>query len=298
MDFVWDLEKELAHYTAFWGRRHSSGMRHTPDLWNGRADEWDKDLRKNEARQARSHRRVAETVAYLQSRNLLRQEQEIIDIGCGLGRFVAAFARTAGHVTGVDLSDHMAEYGRAYAKAQGVDNVSFQTCDFKTADIDALGWRGRFDLVFASITPAISGIAELKKMMQMSRAYCFHSNFVFAREPVEQGVLENVLHVAPARHWDGRRFYAMFNLLWLWGYYPEVTYFKETGQDRIPADLSLAARITERYCPDATKEQLEQVRRYLLTLADSDGNLVYPVERWYGWMLWDVRDRTERDYSV
>ena len=156
MDFVWDLEKELAHYTAFWGRRHSSGMRHTPDLWNGRADEWDKDLRKNEARQARSHRRVAETVAYLQSRNLLRQEQEIIDIGCGLGRFVAAFARTAGHVTGVDLSDHMAEYGRAYAKAQGVDNVSFQTCDFKTADIDALGWRGRFDLVFASITPAIS----------------------------------------------------------------------------------------------------------------------------------------------
>lgn len=84
------------------------------------------------------------------------------------GRFVVAAAKTARHVVGTDISGQMLLYGERYAKEEGVENTSFVEADLKEADLDALGWRKRFDLVFAAITPAITG-EGLEKMMEMSR---------------------------------------------------------------------------------------------------------------------------------
>ena len=39
-------------------------------------------------------------------------------------------------------------------------------------DIDALGFRGRYDLVLASMTPGINGPESFDKMMQASKKVC------------------------------------------------------------------------------------------------------------------------------
>lgn len=31
--------------------------------------------------------------------------------------------------------------------------------------------------------------------------------------------------------------------------------------------------------------------------ADADNMVVYPSVTWFGWLLWDVNDHGERDYS-
>ena len=42
----------------------------------------------------------------------------------------------------------------------------------------------------------------------------------------------------------------------------------------------------------------EGIYRWLMEHAGDDGAIDYPTERWYGWVLWDVREQVDRDYSV
>jgi SAM-dependent methyltransferase len=233
---------------------------------------------------------------FLQSHGLLHGEDEVIDIGCGPGRFVTAFAKTAGHVIGLDISPHMTELGARFATTQGIKNVSFEICDFTEVDIDKKNWRDRFDLVFSSITPALGSLAELEKMLVMSRAYCFSGNFVNAFEPVAEELLRKLFKVELSLRWMGRQFYALFNLLWLRGYFPIVTIFKESSEERVQPSRSLAARIAGKYLPKTTEEDIQKIQNSLAMRADSDGLILYPMGRWYAWMLWDVRDQRERKW--
>lgn len=298
MEFEW--KQETDRFLRIWQTRRCNRVQHTAEAWNERADMWDKELREDEVRKARSERRVNSTASFLREHGLLTGGTDVIDIGCGPGRFVTEFAKTARHVTGVDISPHMAAYGTKHAAEAGIQNVTFLAADFKEADIDLLGWRKGFDLVFASITPAISNGENLQKAEDMSRGYCFYGAFVHAHDTVAEEAIHSILpDVSHASAWDGRAFYALFNLLWLRGRFPEITYFTERGIDRVPVDMGLAERITEKLPLDiATPTVIQQVYRYLAEHADQDGLLDYPSERTYGWMLWDVRKAAIRNYRI
>jgi len=58
----------------------------------------------------------------------LSNVSRILDIGCGPGGWVldVAFEYPQKEVVGIDISQQMIEYARAHARAQGLDNVSFQ----------------------------------------------------------------------------------------------------------------------------------------------------------------------------
>lgn len=229
MDKNWNPAGEIAHFETIWEYRRPSHFKHTKEVWNERALEWEKEWNSDQLYRENSQRRVAATAAYLRSKGLLQETDEVIDIGCGPGYFVAEFAKTARHAVGADLSSQMLEYGARYARELGVTNTSYVECDFKQADVEALGWKERFDLVFTSITPAISGLDGLDRILQMSRGWCFNSCFVHSEEELENRILEELWHKKRSDGWDGHWhwFYALFNLLWLRGYYPETTYYKE-----------------------------------------------------------------------
>jgi SAM-dependent methyltransferase len=229
----------------------------------------------------------------------LTREQDVIDIGCGPGRFVAQFAQSAHHVVGTDLSSRMLQYGAEYARELGVTNTSYIESDFKKADLDALGWRKRFDLVFSSITPAISGRAGLEQMMAMSRGWCFNSCFVHSRDTLQEKMAQELLGKTKEDGWNGHWhwFYALFNLLWLRGYYPETSYYTEQEEERLPADHKTAADLAARLAGDFGQEVSElegAIFSYLSAHADEDGFVTRCRETTYGWILWNVNDRTER----
>ena len=297
MDRNWSMEQDLEHFRQIWEYRSPNHtVQHTKELWNERAHEWAKGLQEEE-RRARSDKRVAATAAWLRARGILTPDQDVIDIGCGPGRFVAEFARTAHHAVGTDLSGQMLAYGAQYAKEIGVENTSYVEADFKEADLDALGWRSRFDLVFSSITPAIGG-SGLEKLMEMSRGWCFNSCFVRFEDELETELVRNVLNREPKRtqngHWHW--FYALFNLLLLEGYFPETAYYKEEKNAVVPADETTAQACAERLAKEyglETEPLRGQIARYLESQADGSGRLTRRDDCWYGWILWNTADKSK-----
>jgi SAM-dependent methyltransferase len=53
----------------------------------------------------------------------------VLDVACGPGLLACAFARTARHVTGIDLTPAMIEQARALQRSEGLDNLSWHVGD-------------------------------------------------------------------------------------------------------------------------------------------------------------------------
>lgn len=60
------------------------------------------------------------------TRDYLRPDMEVLEIGCGTGSTAIAHARHVRHVRAVDVSPRMVEIATAKAGAAGVSNVSFE----------------------------------------------------------------------------------------------------------------------------------------------------------------------------
>lgn len=261
------------------------------EKWDARAAEWDKDYR----RMDKTEGRILHSAEFLRSKGLLGPDCDVVDVGCGPGRFVAEFARTARTATGIDISPRMAEYGAAYAKEQGLTNVQYKVFDFAEADIEAEGLANAYDLVFSYMTPAAKGMAGLEKLMAMSRAYCYNGLIVHSENLLANRMFAELFDIKPVSRWDGQWFYALFNVLFLMGYYPEATYYWYKPAEHITPDvdttLRLAQMLPEEY---STDEAHGQMLKWLQREAGAGGTVTEQLEHCYAGVLWDKRIRSER----
>ena len=295
MDISWNNNEQQARFLQLWEREPSIARRHTKEVWDVRAESWESGLREDAGRRQRSERRIAATVSFLRSHGLLGSDCDVIDIGCGPGRFAAEFAKTAHYVAGTDLSPKMVEYAARFSREQGLANTAFTACDFKAADIDQYGWRNRFDLVFISITPAVSDKAGLEKAMSMSRGWCFNAGFLSSRDELLSLVSREVFGREYGSRWDGCKSYALFNLLWLWGWTPYVSYYTEKSMDRYVPDRALAATLAENLgISPSDQGSIDAVYRYLEERAGREEAFSCAYESEYIWLLWNLRDRRDR----
>ncbi|TNC44161.1 class I SAM-dependent methyltransferase [Rubellimicrobium rubrum] len=86
-----------------------------------------------------------EVVAWLAAHRLTRSDARVVEIGCGIGRFVAALAPHVGHVTGLDISPGM--IARAQERCAGLPNVALRVSSgADLADVP----DGAADLVLAA----------------------------------------------------------------------------------------------------------------------------------------------------
>ena len=296
-----DKAHGLSYYTSLLDSALPDTPGHSAAMWDERADEWEKDYNPNGMRASairKSDDRIQDTVDYLYGRGLLGPDCDIVDIGCGPGRFAVAFARSARHVTGIDFSERMIHYGVAYARREGMDNTSFLLRDFHTLDIKREGLANRFDLVFSSITPAIHGMDGLIKSMGMSRKYCCNITHIHSDNVLESQMMQDVFGRERPDPWAGhwRWFYATFNTLFLLGYYPEASYYKRTQENVVDAGVARAKLMVRQLLPpeDQTEENLSKIMDWLRSQSDVQDRLMEISEVTYGRLLWDVRGKTER----
>jgi SAM-dependent methyltransferase len=88
---------------------------------------------------------TAEVVDCLRSWGLLGPDKALLEIGCGIGRFVAALSPEVGHVTGIDISEVM--IARARERCAGLANVTLQVTSGR--DLEEFG-TGSIDVILAA----------------------------------------------------------------------------------------------------------------------------------------------------
>lgn len=86
-----------------------------------------------------SRRPIADQAAYekklMVTREYLRPDMEVLEIGCGTGSTAIALAAFVKHILATDFSSNMIEIATSKAEAVSVDNVTFETDTIDDIDI-------------------------------------------------------------------------------------------------------------------------------------------------------------------
>lgn len=203
-------------FARLWEQRASQTLEEARIYWDQRADEFN-DITRDKDRQER-----LELIAYLEERGAFGPDHAVLDIGCGAGRFALEFAAANERVLGIDISPRMVEYARANAREAGFGNAEFKVLPWQEADLEGMGLRGAFDLVFASMSAAVDSEASLLKLHAASRGCCFVSGFIHRTDMLQQTLANILLPDLVLPPLEGGIYYA-FNVLWQRGIYADCT---------------------------------------------------------------------------
>lgn len=286
---------DLDYFVSLQSAGASGRQEFSTAKWDQRAEIWNKE----HVNKCKGDERVESAVAYLEQRGLLRAEYDVADIGCGLGRFAAAFARRVRSVVGLDVSEKMIRYGREYIEKEGLRNVRLRNCDFDAVDVEQEGYQKAFDLVFCSMTPAVHSMESLQKSMEMSRAYCCNITHIYSQNHLRDQILREVFRKEPPVRWSGRWFYSLFNVLFLMGYCPETSYETRHQEIQVRPEEEYVEFVMEHMLTEAecTKKNGKKILCWLQEHANEEGVLTEVIDSCYGRILWDVCHQTQRpDY--
>lgn len=172
-----------------------------------------------------------------------------LDIGCGSGVYSLALAPLVQEVVGVDISPRMIEAAQGRSQALSLSNTSFCCMPWAGADMDALGFRGAFDVVFAHMTPAVCDYETFDKLNACSRNLCMVEKPTRRTDQVLDGAFRQIgLEPKGANAGD---MVQSFAYLWAKGYAPQFYYRDEVWESQKPVEDTAA------WCIDRARLQKE-----------------------------------------
>ncbi len=248
--------------------------------WDARAKEF------NEYRQQTSEEKVAKLLGFFNQYKISLENLDILDIGCGAGQFSLEFAKQAKSVTGLDISTQMIEYANHNAQTERITNVQFLELPWENIDLATLGWHKKFDLTVAIMTPAINSRQSLERMMEATKGYCFMSGYLERHEKVKQEIEQNVLHREPRKPDHGRSIYCSFNILWLYGIHPEISYHSMERENDRTVEEAFAYYCAQLEMKNALKDaEKDAIRVYLEKIAQN-GRVKDIFKSKTAWLFW------------
>ena len=162
----------------------------------------------------------------IKEKKLLNENSKVLDIGCGTGRHLLEFSKITSHITGTDISSRILDYAKE--KLKNVNEAKFIHGNW----MKNFTKEKEFDLVFASMTPAISKIEHINRMCLISKNYCMMERFVYYRDPVREEIEKMLGRKLNKLHSNHKEYtYGLWNIVWSLGYFPEIyldKYISET----------------------------------------------------------------------
>jgi SAM-dependent methyltransferase len=276
----------------FWIRQWETTLTGTPFTVNrGYADSrfWDhaaKDY--DQGFDDRANRELAETVSLLTAKKLLFEGARVLDIGCGTGRLAFALAREGADVVAVDFSGGMLLRLRENLPVELENRVHPLQADWETVDLEASGWRRRFDVVVAHMTPAVRRPQSFLKMNEASRNGCFLKGWAGRRR---NNVLEALWPVIMNENLADRPPDVIFefNLLYALGFLPDMTFAENSWERRTTIDDATAhyVRYFSGIAPLDEAALEPPIRSYLAGIAEN-GVLVEQNRGRTGSVVWKM----------
>lgn len=226
-------------------------------------------------------------VGFFIEKGMLCKDYDVIDIGCGTGKYAVELSKISKSVTALDFSPKMLEFAKENAAREGVTNVEFLEMPWEEADLDVLGWKKRFDFAAAIMSPAINSRKSLEKLMDVSKGYCFMSGHLNRHERIREQIERKVLQREPEAIDYGRNIYCSFNILWQYGIHPELKYYDMKRE--ITRPLEEAFRF---YCSQLQREkelsgdEKQAIKQYLSKISE-DGVVKGIFESKTAWLYWE-----------
>jgi SAM-dependent methyltransferase len=218
---------------------------------------------------------------------MIDHRSNVLDLGCGSGRFSTYFAKQCSHVVGLDLSEEMIDACKKAATKEGLTNTEFIIEDWHEVDLSDHNWTDSFDLVFAHMTPAIQSVKTLSMMNEVSSHWCFMAKPAHREDRVTNYLL-NALGISSIRRPDNLDTVYAFCWLCLNGYFPKTDYKKDHWERTFTTEEA-AAYYTEWICMryHLTDEQKAAILPALEKIA-VDGNIIEKSEVVIAILYWHV----------
>lgn len=136
-------------------------MQNLKDIWDKKAETFPRFLSESED--------TLEIIDFFKQNGVDFKDREIIDIGCGNGRFSFVLAKEAKHIRALDISPNMLKNLLLDAKSLRLNNISCIECSWEDFKLDR-----EFNIAFASLTPALNNkLGFLKAMDSFSEYFCY-----------------------------------------------------------------------------------------------------------------------------
>jgi len=266
-------------------RRERRGEPAEIERWNLRASSY---AAHSESEESRTRRK--QILAWLQKEGALNPGIRVLDIGAGPGNFAIPLSRKVAEVAALEPAEGMVSILGQRIEDEGIENIRVVQNSWEDVDLGAEGWKGAFDLVFASMSPGVGSPDMLEKMINASRAFCYLSGWSGGRWGKwgrAQSELWPLIFGEELGDYPSDILYP-FGLLYALGYRPRLRFF----QPRVHLEMSAEEAIEgladhfNRYVeggPDIRKTITSYVQRN-----SRGGTFRQASTTCQGFMLWRV----------
>lgn len=218
----------------------------------------------------------------------VRANDAVLDVGCGPGTLALPLSPKVASVTALDEAEGMLLALNEERRARGMDNIFTKMSSWKDARYD-----GEFDLVLASLSPAVRCGDDLLAMERASRGRCClitacPSDWMSTRNELWESVIGRFV---PSDAYSVRY---PFNLLLDRNRSPELFRVNATTVIRHPSEDVIEHFIRYfRIFTDMDDEKEGRVRRYVLSRS-KDGLFVRECEKCLYLLCWEKGPGKER----
>lgn len=228
-----------------------------------------------------------EFLKLLEKEKLIEKEFDILDVGCGGGKYSISISSKCKSVIGIDLSPKMIEYANMNKDKFKVNNVSFYCEDWHELDIENSSFYKKFDFVFASMTPAIQSANTFEKLSQASKGFCL-IRFNTKRSDSVSDELHKILNISHKTQNLG--FMYAFDMLWLQGYTPKVHYENKNWVSHEPLDKAIDIYTKGiKAHRNINEEEEEKIRKYLISISE-DNYVTEEIKGTVATLYWNVKE--------
>jgi SAM-dependent methyltransferase len=188
-------------------------------FWNERADQY--------ANQTKTDNRIRSVLDFLNQKGILHSGMTVLDIGCGPGSFAIPMAKQNINVVAIDPAEKMLIRLKDNLTPEITPMVTTIKALWEDIDVEKNNWGKSYDLVFASMSPAINNLVTLKKMVYCSRQWCYLSGFSGVKHfELFDNIWNEILAKPYSEHFNDIIF--PFNIIYSLGYKPEIVFTTST----------------------------------------------------------------------
>lgn len=224
-------------------------------------------------------------IKLLKDENLINDDFKVLDVGCGGGKYTLTLSKECSHIYGIDLSPKMIYYANENKKKFNINNAYFICDDWHELSMKESNLYKKFDLVFASMTPAIQSASTLEKMNEASKKYCVLRSNIKRKDSVYDKLMK-ILNISENE--QNLNFLYALNMLFLQGYMPKINYEEKSWFYKEPLEKAYNTYIKKiKTIKEINEYEKNKIKQFLIDISNN-GYIEEEINSTIAILIWSV----------